>query len=99
MKNYTHRTFTVDRQPFSARTFADGHTEVTSIHPYDETEYNWALQASKSCWHIYRCGKFVATVFEHKEEVTPEQIAFCLMRADLEAGPISWDAVWGHRRA
>ena len=33
MKNYTHRVITVDRQQFMVTTFADGHTQVSSIHP------------------------------------------------------------------
>lgn len=98
MKPKHIRAFKVRDQRFHLTDRGDGTLVVTSIHPYDEIEYNWALQASKSRWHIYRCGKIVATVFEHKEEITPEQIAFCLMRADLEAGLISWNAVWGHRR-
>ena len=70
--------------------------QVTSIHPYDEIEYHWAQQASKSCWRIYRCGKIVTTVCEYKGEITPEEIAFCLMRADLGAGLISRNSVWKH---
>ena len=98
MKPKHIRAFKVRGQRFHLTDRGDGTLVVTSIHPYAETEYNWALQVSKSHWIIYRNGKFVAAVFEHKVEVTPEQIAFCLMRADLEAGLISWGAVWGHRR-
>ena len=92
------RAFNVHDQRFHLTDCGDNTLVVTSIHPYDETEYHWAQQASKSSWNIYRCGKLVTTVFEYMKEVTPEQIAFCLMRADLDAGLISWDAVWGHRR-
>ena len=92
------RAFKVRKQLFHLTDRGDGTLVVTSIHPYDEIEYHWAQQASKSCWRIYRCGKIVTTVYEHSKEITPEQIAFCLMRSDLTAGLIGWNAVWGHTR-
>ena len=93
----THiRAFKVRKQLFHLTDRGDGTLVVTSIHPYDEIEYHWAQQASKSCWRIYRCGKIVTTVCEYKGEITPEENAFCLMRADLGAGLISWNSVWKH---
>ena len=92
------RAFQIGRQRFHVTDRGDDTLQVSGIHPYDDTEYHWAQQASKSCWRIYRCGKIVTTVCEYKGEITPEEIAFCLMRADLTAGLISWNAVWGHRR-
>ena len=93
MKPKHIRAFKVRDQRFHLTDRGDGTLVVTSIHPYDETEYNWALQASKSCWHIYREGHFVKTILEHTE-ITPEQIAHCLLRADLEAKLIPRTAIW-----
>ena len=66
------RTFEIEGTRFHLTDRGDGTLQVTSIHPYDETEYHWALQASKSCWHICRCGHRVKILREHTE-VTPEQ--------------------------
>ena len=92
------RAFKVRGQRFHLTDRGDGTLQVTSIHPDDGIEYHIALQASKSCWRIYRCGKISTTVSSHTSTITPEDIAFCLMRADLTAGLISWNAVWGHTR-
>ena len=94
MKNYTHRVITVDRQQFMVTTFADGHTQVSSIHPYDETEYHWALKsAGRNFWSIIRNGHKVSTIGpfiggkpdEASEALSPEQIAYFLIEADQKA--------------
>ena len=66
MKPKHIRAFKVRKQLFHLTDRGDGTLVVTSIHPYDEIEYHWAQQASKSCWRIYRCGKIVTTVCEYK---------------------------------
>lgn len=48
MKPKHIRAFEIDRQRFHVTERTDGKLQVSSIHPYDETEYHWAMQASKS---------------------------------------------------
>jgi len=93
MKPKHIRAFEIKGTRFHVTDRGDGTLQVSSMHPYDETNYHWALQATKSCWHIYRCGHRVKTVLEHTE-ITPEQIAHCLLRADLEAKLIPRTAIW-----
>lgn len=93
MKPKHIRAFEVKSTRFHVTDRGDGALQVTSIHPYDWTDYHWALQASKSCWHIYRCGRRVKTIQEHIE-ITPEQVAHCLLVADLEANLTPRTAVW-----
>ena len=56
------RGFDIGRQHFHVTQRSDGTLQVSSLHPYDETNYHWAYQASKSCWHICREGKKVSVV-------------------------------------
>ena len=45
-------TYTVDRQRFRARIDPRTNTiAVSSIHPYDETEYHWARQTRSGEWN------------------------------------------------
>ena len=87
------RAFYIGRQCFHVTDRGDGTLQVSSIHPYDETDYHWTYQASKSCWHICRCGHRVKILREHTE-VTPEQVAHCLTAADREAGLTPRRAIW-----
>lgn len=50
------KKFTVDNQEFFLQDRGDGNLQITSIHPYDETEYHWAIGKDKT-WNIYRKGK------------------------------------------
>ena len=57
------KTITVDRQRFGIKTDPRTGTPcVSSIHPYDETEYHWALKSPAGMWKVYRRGKLV-TIF------------------------------------
>ena len=62
MKPKHIRAFYIGRQRFHVTDRGDGTLQVSSIHPYDETDYHWAYQASKSCWHICREGRKVCVV-------------------------------------
>jgi len=93
MKPMHIRAFEIKGTRFHVTDRGDGTLQVTSIHPYDETEYHWAHQASKYSWRIIREGRVVKTILEHTE-ITPEQIGHCLMRADLEAKLIPRTAIW-----
>ena len=66
---------TVDRQRFGIKTDPRTGTPcVTSIHPYDETEYHWALKSPAGMWKVYRRGKLV-TIFGKSLNLEPEQVA------------------------
>ena len=100
MKNTSFRTFTIPRAngcapfKFAVHILADGTLQVTRISPYDETEYHWALKSpGRNHWRIIRGGRTVSTVGtfigcspdEAAETLTPEQIAYFLIEADMKA--------------
>ena len=92
----THiRAFEVEHTRFHVTDRGDGTLQVTSIHPYDETDYHWAMQASKSAWVIYRAGK-KRGVFGSTNgcAVAPESIAEVLLDMDAKAGLKAKRAVW-----
>ena len=100
MKNTSFSTFTIPRTngcapyKFAVRTLADGAVQGTRISPYDETEYHWALKSpGLNHWRIIRNGHTVSTVGtfiggkpdEAAEPLSPEQIAYFLIQADMKA--------------
>ena len=100
MKNTNFRIFTIPRAngcapfKFAVHTLADGAVQVTRISPYDETEYHWASKSpGRNHWRIIRNGHTVSTVGafiggkpdETAEPLTPEQIAYFLIEADIKA--------------
>ena len=94
MKHKHIRTFKVRDQRFHLTDRGDGTLQVTSIHPYDETEYHWDLKsAGCNFWSIIRNGQKVSTVGpfiggkpdEATETLSPEQIAYFLIEADIKA--------------
>ena len=100
MKNTSFRTFTIPRAngcapfKFAVHTLADGTVQVTRISPYDETEYHWALKSpGRNHWRIIHNGRTVSTVGafiggepdEAAEPLSPEQIAYFLIEADMKA--------------
>lgn len=100
MKGTNFRTFTIprvdERTPFkfAVHTLANGTVQVTRISPYDATEYHWALKSpGRNHWCIIRNGRTVSTVGafsggkpdEAAEPLSPEQIAYFLIEADMKA--------------
>ena len=100
MKNTSFRTFTIPRADgcapfkFAVRTLADGTVQVTRISPYDETEYHWASKSpGRNHWRIIRNGHTFSTVGsfigskadETAKPLSPEQIAYFLIEADMKA--------------
>ena len=100
MTGTTFRTFTVPRVngcapfKFAVHTLADGTVQVTRISPFDETEFHWALKSpGRNHWRIIRNGHTVSTVGvfiggkpdKTAEPLTPEQIAYFLIEADIKA--------------
>ena len=95
MKPKHIRTFQIGRQRFHVTDRGDGTLQVSSIHPYDETEYHWAQQASKSCWHIYRTGgKRRVLCSIDGGEITPEAVAQYLLQLDREEQLKPRPAIW-----
>ena len=93
------KTITVDRQRFGIETDPRTGTPcVSSIHPYDETEYHWARHSGDEddFWKIYRDGKFVAYSRDYYDgaDVTPEQIAEELLNLDKEAKLERRGGIW-----
>jgi len=100
MKNTSFRTFEIPRAngctafKFAVHTLSDSTVQVTQISPYDETEYHWALKSpGRNHWKIIRNGHAVSTVGsfiggksdEAAEPLSPEQIAYFLIEADIKA--------------
>ena len=100
MKNTNFRIFTIPRAngcapfKFAVHTLADGAVQVTRISPYDEIEYHWALKSpGRNHWRIIRNGHTVSTVGafiggepdKAAEPLSPEQIAYFLIEADMKA--------------
>lgn len=89
------RAFQIGRQRFHVTDRGDGTLQVSSIHPYDETDYHWAQQASKSCWHIYRTGgKRRVLCSIDGDEITPEAVAQYLLQLDREEQLKPRPAIW-----
>ena len=95
MKPKHIRAFYIGRQRFHVTDRGDGRLQVSSIHPHDETDYHWAFQASKSCWHICREGRKVSVVASMDgSEITPETVAQFLLQADNDAQLKPRRAIW-----
>ena len=100
MKNTSFQTFEIPRAngcapfKFAVHILSDGAVQVTRISPSDETEYHWALKSpGRNHWRIIRNGHTVSTVSafiggksdEAAEPLSPEQIAYFLIEADMKA--------------
>ena len=88
---------------FMVHELEDGTVDVSSIHPYDETEYHWARKsAGKNFWRINREGHHVSTISafignrpdETAEPLSPQQIAYFLIKADEDAQLKPRRAIW-----
>ena len=86
------KTITVDRQRFGIKTDPRTGTPcVSSIHPYDETEYHWARQGvTGPSWFVFRDGKRVCTL----GSLTEEQVATELLNLDRAAHLTRTGGIW-----
>ena len=88
----THiRSFEIDRVRFHLTDRGDGTQQVTSIHPYDETEYHWALKSRTGTWRVYREGQLKAN---YPAGLTEEQVAARLLNRDREAHLTRTGGIW-----
>ena len=94
------KTFTVDRQRFLVGTDPrTGTPYITSIHPYDETEYHWArrqaLKSSLREWRVYRNGKQVCTIWLEGTPLNEEEtVARKLLNLDRQAHLTRTGGIW-----
>ena len=83
---------------FCVHELEDGSVQVSSIHPYDETEYHWASKsAGKGHWCIIRKGHVVSTigrVVSGSSPLTPEEVAPFLLQADEKARLKRTGGIW-----
>lgn len=86
---------------FMVHEHEDGTVDVSSIHPYDETEYHWARKSPRSgMWRIIREGNTVSSVGTFIgntsvcEPLSPQQIAYFLIKADEDAQLKPRPAIW-----
>ena len=88
------KTITVDRQRFGIKTDPRTGTPcISSIHPYDETEYHWARKSPAGMWKVYRRGKLV-TIFGKSLNLEPEQVAARLLNLDRQAHLTRTGGIW-----
>ena len=94
------KTITVDRQRFGIKTDPRTGTPcVSSIHPYDETEYHWArrepLKSGTREWRVYRCGKRVCSIWLEGTPFDEEEIvARKLLNLDEKAHLTRTGGIW-----
>ena len=85
------RAFQIGRQRFHVTDRGDGTLQVSSIHPYDETNYHWARQGvTGHSWFVFREGKRVATL----GQLTKEQVAQELLNLDRQAHLHRRGGIW-----
>ncbi len=96
--NYT--TFEIGAQRFCRQTDPRTGTPcISSIHPYDETEYHWArreaLKSSLREWRVYRQGKRVCSIwFEGTPLNEDELVARKLQNLDEQAQLERTGGIW-----
>ena len=94
------KTITIDRQRFGIQTDRRTGTPcISSIHPYDETEYHWArrepLKSGLREWRVYRNGKRVCTIWLQGTPLDEEeQVARKLLNLDAEAHLTRTGGIW-----
>ena len=95
MKNIHVRSFEIDRVRFHLTARTDGLLQLTSIHPYDDTEYHWAILRTPTSWDVYRKGRRVTTLrHEHGTTFKAEEAAAQLLNLDAAAHLTPRRAIW-----
>lgn len=95
MKRYikasdSHEYLTVNNQKFVVK--SGRITFISSIHPYDETEYHWAKQNTDGTWTVYRDGRFITKL--DFDDMTWGEVAKELLRLDREAKLERTGGIW-----
>ena len=95
MKNIHVRNFEIDRVRFHLTARTDGLLQLTSIHPYDDTEYHWAILRTPTSWDVLRNGRRVTTLrHEHGTTFEAEEAAAQLLNLDATAHLTPRRAIW-----
>ena len=95
MKNIHVRSFEIDRVRFHLTARTDGLLQLTSIHPYDDTEYHWAILRTPTSWDVFRNGRWVTTLrHEHGTTFEAEEAAAQLLNLDAAAHLTPRRAIW-----
>ena len=97
MKNITTRFITVDRMKYSIHEGLKYGTCISSIHPYDETEYHWAhRRPGERYWFVY-LGREIKCHLAPESGTTPlavEEVARELERLDRQAQLHRTGGIW-----
>jgi len=82
---------TVNNQKFVVK-FGGGAASISSIHPYDETEYHWAKQNTDGTWTVYRDGKLITKL--DSDDMTWGEVAEELLKLDKKAKLERTGGIW-----
>lgn len=73
----------------------DGRMYLQSHHPYDNTEYHWAVRDPQDgSWKVYRAGRYQITLGSAMTQLDPETVAHKLLALDRAAGLKPHTAIW-----
>ena len=95
-----HTTFALGAQRFRREVDPrTGTPAISSIHPYDETEYHWArrepLKSGLREWRVYRQGKRVCSIwFDGTPLNEDELVARKLLHLDEQAQLERTGGIW-----
>ena len=74
---------------------ADGKVYLKSIHPYDQTEYHWAvMDPHAGSWQVFRDGRYQITLGSAMARLSPEQAASKLLALDRATWLKPRIAIW-----
>lgn len=76
------KTFEINEREFLLQKRPDGRLQLTSVHPYDATQYHWAVYIGNGEWRVYRCGRYCMTIGSRFTPLSPEQAAAKLLSFD-----------------
>ena len=95
MKNIHVRSYEIEYTRFHLTARTDGLLQLASIHPYDETEYHWAIMRTPTSWDVLRNGRRVTTLrHEHGTTFETEEAAAQLLNLDAAAHLTPRRAIW-----
>ena len=92
MKNIHVHSFEIGHTRFHLTARTDGLLQLTSIHPYDDTEYHWAILRTPTSWDVFRNGRRVTTL--RHEHGTTFEAAAQLLNLDAAAHLTPRRAIW-----
>lgn len=97
MTGITTRHIKVDRMRYSINEGNKYGVSISSIHPYDETEYHWAhLKPGRIIWKVMRDRHIVCYLAPKSRHnpLTLEEVARELQRLDDQRGLHRTGGIW-----